>query len=208
MKKLFKSLSLGLAALLMAGSLVACGDSGKPLTPEGIYEKVENAEKAKFTLTMELDGMMTTSVTGEKDGNKSHTVTTVEMMGMNETVETYTEKNGDTTVVYTNVGDSWDSSEIEAEYVDDDTSLEAFKELFKSENFGEFNVETGRYEMKKDINVESDGMILTEAYIQISENSFEIHAEISVDESGISMSGSMTIKVELTDVTVTLPNVG
>ena len=208
MKKLFKSLSLGLAALLMAGSLVACGDGGKPLTPEGIYEKVENAEKAKFTMTMELSELMTTSVTGEKDGNKSHIVTTVKMMGMNETEETYTEQNGDTVAIYTKDGDSWSMSETDAEDVEDESSLEAFKELFKSENFGEFNAETGRYEMKKDINVESDGVILTDAYIQISENSFEIHAEISVDESGMSMSGSMTIKVELTDVTVTLPSVG
>ena len=56
MKKLFKPLSLLLAALLAAGSMVACSDSGSDElpTPEEIFDLVEKAKDAKITMEMEI----------------------------------------------------------------------------------------------------------------------------------------------------------
>ncbi|MBQ8382534.1 MAG: hypothetical protein IJX47_04935 [Clostridia bacterium] len=211
MKKLFKPLTLALAALLMAGSLISCDDSAsgsnKTLTPEDVYEKVENAEDLKMTIEMEITDFMTTTMTAEKDGDKSYIKAVVEMMGMSQSSETYTEAKGDTIVTYTQDGDSWITEESSADETVDDTSLESFKELFNSANFGEYNKETGRYEMKQDTSVTADGTTLTEAYIEIDGNTFEIYAKIDVDESGVSMTGTMKITIELTDVSVTLPEV-
>ena len=101
MKKLLKPFTLLLAGLLMAGSMVACGgdadgDSDKLLTPEDVYKKVDKAEDIKMIMEMEITDMMTTTMTAEKDGDKAYTITEMEMMGMTQTVEGYTEKKGDT----------------------------------------------------------------------------------------------------------------
>ena len=61
--------------------------------------------------------------------------------------------------------------------------------------------------MKQDTSVTADGTTLTEAYIEIDGNTFEIYAKIDVGESGVSMTGTMKITIELTDVSVTLPEV-
>ncbi|MBQ8288552.1 MAG: hypothetical protein IJX76_07265 [Clostridia bacterium] len=212
MKKLFKPLTLALAALLMAGSLISCGDdasgdSNKTLTPEDVYEKVENAEDAKIVMEMEITDFMTTTMTAEKDGDKAYIKMDMEMMGMSQSSEAYTEKKGDTIITYTKNGDSWDVEESPADDAEDETSLDAFQELFNSDNFGEFDKKTGRYEMKDDVTIEADGMTLTEAYIEIDGDTFEIYAKIEMEESGMSMSGFLKIKAELTDMSVTIPEV-
>lgn len=210
MKKLFKPLSLLLAALLAAGSMVACSDSGSDElpTPEEIFDLVEKAKDAKITMEMEVIDLMTTLVTAEKDGDKAHTVTEVKMMGVTQTEEEYSEKKGDTIITYTKDGDEWTTSENDAdEEVEDESSLEAFKQLFNSDNFKEFDIKSGKYVIKDDVTIEIDGMTLSEAYIKIDGNTFEIYAKIDVASSGISMTGELKFTIELTDVTVQLPKV-
>lgn len=212
MKKLLKPFTLLLAGLLMAGSMVACGgdadgDSDKLLTPEDVYKKVDKAEDIKMIMEMDITDMMTTTMTAEKDGDKAYTITEMEMMGMTQTVEVYTEKKGDTVVTYTKDGNEWIVDESDAEDTEDEASLNAFEELFKSENFEAFDLKSGKYVMKEDVTIEADSMTLSEAYIKINGNTFEIYAKISVSEAGMSMSGFLKIKIELTDTTVTLPEV-
>ncbi len=206
MKKLFKPLSLALSALMLIGCLTACSEPTP--TPEEIYEKVEKATDAKLTMEMEVAEMMSTKATMEKDGDKTYTKTESEALGQKFTDETYTETKGDKLITYTKDGDKWVKTETDKEEDDeDDDSLNAFKELFNSKNFGEFNTDKNRYEMKKGATVEADGMQLSEAYIEVKDDTFVIYAKLDMNTSGMEMSGSLKITVKLTDVSIDLPKV-
>ena len=205
MKSCFKPLSLLLSALLLVGGLASCGGE-TVLTPEEIYEKVENAEDLKATVEMELTDLMTTTMTVSKDGDKSHIVTDMEMMGFTQTSEAYTEKVGSTLISYTKTDDGWEKTE-EEDSEEDESAVSSFEELFKSANFGEYDKETGRYEMKADASVDADGMTMTKAYIEIKGSTIVIYAEVAVEESGMSASGFMKMTIEFTDTTVTIPEV-
>lgn len=203
--KLFKPLSLALSALLLVGSLVSCGETIP--TPEEIYNKVENADSAKLTMTIEIDDLMTSTATVEGQGDNTHVVMDMEIFGSTTTTEYYVELADEKAITYTKDGDGWDVTDMPIADYTDDSSLEAYEELFKSANYGEYNAETRRYEMKADTSITADGMTMTEGYIQVNEDgTFEIYAKVAMEESGMSMTGSMSIKVEkIGGITVTLP---
>lgn len=203
MKKLLKPLSLAMSALLLVGSLTACA---KTPTPDEIYTLVDEAESAQMVVEMEFAELMTTTMTVEGEGDKSHVVIEMDVMGSSTEEESYMERVDGKIYTYTKgVGDKWVKTETDEDA--DDTSIDGFKELFNTENYLEYDKETRRYVMKDDTIVDWDDMTCSEGYIEVGEDgTFTLFVKLAQTAEGTAFSGTLTLTIsKIGEVTVTLP---
>lgn len=203
MKKLLKSLLLLGMAALTSLSLAAC--SSTP-TPEDIFEKFES-DNAKVVIKTEIGGLMTTETVIETDGNKCKTTKSAAIMGQDTgDAVLYTEKKGDKLYTYA-AGEDGQYSRIERDAEDADgeeSEVEEMKALFDAAHYEAFDSGEGQYVMKEGVEVELDGMTVSNALLTVGDGVYSLTAEISYE--GMTGELSMTVgefgkvKVELPDV--------
>lgn len=205
MRKLLKPLSLAMTALMLIASLTACA---KTPTPAEIYEKVEGAGNGKVVMKIKVGELMTTKSVMKMDGDKAHIVTEVEMMGAVNEEETYEVKKGDKRIVYSKDKDgNWTKEEKDEE--EDEDGVEAFMELFDTDNYEEFDKESRRYVMKEDVELEIGEMVCSEGYIEVGEDgTYVIYTELEMGGMGAKIEGSLKITIsEIGEISVKLPKV-
>lgn len=220
MKKLLKPFALLLSALLTVSCLTACGE--EPTSPEAFMEKMDAASETdsssdaaanginRISVSIALEAMgetMNASIVAESCGNITHTTSSSTGLGVSESSETYTVTEGTNQTVYTKNGSSWSSETTTAESNNELTDWEGFDLLFKDENY-EYNSEKSCYVLKEGLAFDVFGFHVVGAQGVYNENSCEIVATLEQDMNGVSMTGTMTVTVDLSiKGTITLPTV-
>lgn len=201
MKNIIKSLALfGLAAVASL-SLVSC--ASVPTTEE-VFEKFES-ENAKIVMEMDVGELMSTKMTLEVDGDKTKTTTETTTMGVDAgEVVMYVEKDGDTEYIYSEGLDGeWTKTDVEIDE-DDEDEIEAMKDLFNPEHYEAYDKKNKCYTMKDDVEVELEGMTVSNAVIEIGEDSYTLKADI--DAEGMEGELKMTVS-DFGEMKVDLPEV-
>lgn len=198
MKKCFKSIALiGIAAAISL-TMLSCG---RTPTVEEIIEKVDEQENVKIVMTVELEaagGSAINETVIEMEGEKCKLTASMTVNGQKgDEVVTYADKDA----VYSKDADgNWTKTIVD----DDEGITDDIEELFDDDYYEAFNTESKKYVMKDAVRVDLNGMIVTNAEIEVADDVYTLRADVEVEGSH----GSLTLKLsDFGDITVDLPKI-
>lgn len=199
MKKCIKSIMLISLAAVCLG-ITSCA---KTPTVEEIYEKVDQEENAKIVMKVEFDaagGSAINETVIEMEGDKYKLTTSMTVNGQaSDDSVTYADKD----YVYSKDADgNWKKTAVDDDGEADLT--EPVEVLFDDDHYEAFDKSSKKYVMKEGARVDLDGMIVTNAEIEVENDAYTLRADIEVDGTH----GSLTLRLsDFGDISLDLPKV-